>query len=210
MADIFREVDEALREDRVKTVWTRYGRLIMAAAILIVVGTAAWVGWKEWSATRDAQGAAAIEAARADGSVAALSAGVDAAGNADQAALARLYLAAAQIQAGDVAAGVATYRAVADDSGIDPVMRDLARLQAVMHQVDTGDAAQLSTEIAPLAADGSPWRFSAREIQGVLALKQGDVAGARTIFQALSDDAETPAGIRGRAAEVLGSLGEQE
>jgi hypothetical protein len=210
MADIFREVDEALREDRVKTIWTRYSRVIIGVAILIVLGTAAWVGWKQWSAQRDAEGAAAIEAARADGSVAALTAGVDAAGNADQAALARLYLAAAQVQAGDVAAGVATWRAVADDSGVDQVLRDLARLQAVTHEIDTGDAAQLSTEIAPLAADGSPWRFSAREVQGILALKQGDTAGARTIFQALSDDPDTPQGIRGRAAEVLGSLGEQE
>lgn len=210
MADIFREVDEALREDRVKAIWARYGRLIIAVAVLIVLASAAWVVWRNWTQAAEAEGAAAIEMARGSGDPAALAAAVEAAGNADQAALARFYLAAEAAESGDRAAAVSTYRTIATDGSVSGVFRDLARLLAVLHEVDSGDPGQLAAEIEPLAADGAPWRFSAREVQGLLALRRGDEAAARAIFTALAESVEAPPGVRDRAYEVLGGLGEQE
>ncbi|MGK9232459.1 tetratricopeptide repeat protein [Inquilinus limosus] len=208
MTDIFREVDEALREDRVKAIWNRYGRLIVAGAVAIVLGTAAFVGWRSYSQSQaqsqtralvDAQQQAAADPQNA----ASIYAAVAADSSADRAALARLLEARADLDAGKRDEAGKTYEQIAGDSGVNPVVRDLARLYAVTARLDDGDPVALDTELAPLAADGSPWRASARELQGLLALRQGDKAKAREIFEALAKDPASPPGVRSRADQLL-------
>ena len=44
----FREVDEAVRQDRYKELWDRYGLHALVAAALIVAGVAGFKGWTYW------------------------------------------------------------------------------------------------------------------------------------------------------------------
>ena len=208
MTDIFREVDEALREDRVKAIWNRYGTLIIAGAVAIVLGTAAFVGWRSYSQSQaQSQTRALVDAqqqAAADPkSAATIYASVAADSSADRAALARLLEARAALDAGKRDEAGKIYQQIAGDSGVNSVVRDLARLYSVMARLDDGDPAALNGELAPLAADGSPWRASAREMQGLLALRQKDTAKAREIFEALSKDPTSPPGVRSRADQLL-------
>ena len=53
--EFIREVDEELRRDRIAMLWRRYGSVVLAVAVLIVLGTAGKVGWDQW---RHRQGAA--------------------------------------------------------------------------------------------------------------------------------------------------------
>jgi hypothetical protein len=46
MSDIFREVDEDLRRDRLEKIWKRYGAAFVGAVLLIVAGTAGFVAWR--------------------------------------------------------------------------------------------------------------------------------------------------------------------
>ena len=43
-----REVNEELRSDQLRFVWRRFGRLIIGGAVLIVLGTAAYSGYRYW------------------------------------------------------------------------------------------------------------------------------------------------------------------
>ena len=38
----FREVEEELRNERLQSIWTKYGTYLIAAAIALVVGVAVW------------------------------------------------------------------------------------------------------------------------------------------------------------------------
>ena len=60
MADIFHEVDEEVRREQLKKLWERYSVYIIAAAVLIVVGIAAWRGYEYWVAKRAAAAGAAF------------------------------------------------------------------------------------------------------------------------------------------------------
>ena len=42
MSDIFREIEEDLQRDRYKKLWEKYGNLVIAAAVVLVLGTAGW------------------------------------------------------------------------------------------------------------------------------------------------------------------------
>ena len=63
MSDIFQEVDEEVRREQLKKLWDRYGIYVVAAAILVVAGIAAWRGYQWWEAKKAAEAGAAFEMA---------------------------------------------------------------------------------------------------------------------------------------------------
>jgi len=214
MSDIFREVDEEIRQDQVKALWRRFGPLVVTAALVAVVGTAGYVGWQRWQARQATERTAVLldAVAKAEQAVAAPEADpiqavaplVDAAAgmSGDQATLARLRAAAILAAAEKTPEAVALYDTIAAGPEVEPLLRDLAVLLATLHQLDSGDPAQLAQRLAPLTQPGNPWRWSASELAGLLAARQGDTARAHTLFQDLAGDAEAPAGLRARAADL--------
>ena len=63
MADIFREVDEEVRRERLKQLWDRYSTLIVAVAVLIIAGIGGWRGYQWWEAKKAAEAGAVFESA---------------------------------------------------------------------------------------------------------------------------------------------------
>ena len=47
-----REVNEEIRQDRAKALWDRYGPAAIVVAVLVVLATAAWVGYDYWRESR--------------------------------------------------------------------------------------------------------------------------------------------------------------
>ncbi|MEI6558158.1 MAG: hypothetical protein WCO00_07095 [Rhodospirillaceae bacterium] len=210
MADIFQEVEEDLRRDRYERLAKKYGGYVIALLVAIVAATASYVLWKNWHQAR--QQAATLqlaEAVDAAGPTGTLAAGIPAlealAGKAPAGAagLARLFEAGVKARSGDSAGAVALYDALAVDGSLPVLYRDLAALLSVQQQVGAGDAGALSARLAALSAETSPWRFSARELDGLLATRAGDKTRAKTLFQQLADDKDAPAGLRARAAELV-------
>lgn len=214
VADIFREIDEELQQEKAARLWKRYGPYVITLAVLIVLGVGGYRFWLSYDAKQKAAESARYEtAARTladDPAAAAAQFGALAAdGNKGYAALASLQQAAALVEAGDLEAAIITYRKLADDTGAPAVFRDLARLLSVTHRIDSGDPAALSRDISALANTSGPWRPLAREAEALIALKAGDKAKAREILEGLTADAETPAQLRARATELLSAIGSE-
>lgn len=212
MSDIFREVDEEVRKDKFQALWSRYGVYVYIVIGALVLGTAFNVWWRDYREGRRLDDSARYQAAvtllseqqatRAINDLAALA--LDS--STGYAVIARLRAAAARAEEGDLGGAVMAYDSLVQDGDVDDVYRDLARLLAAMHLADGGATDELRDRLAPLLRDDSPWRFSAREIDAVLALRDGRRGEARKILQVLVDDAETPSGVRGRASELLAAL----
>ncbi len=213
MTDIFREVDEDIRKERYGKLWKTYGRYLIAAVALIVLGTVAGVGWTAYQKSvrydRGDRFAAALALAQGGSSGQAAASFAELADDAGGGvgALARLQQAAAHIEAGDTEAAIAAYDILADDGSADRLLRDLARLLAVMHSVDRANTGELTDGLEPLIRDDNAYRYSARELQALVSHRSGDVAGALSQLRALSDDPDAPAGVRQRSAEMITALG---
>jgi hypothetical protein len=214
LSDIIREVDEELRRENWEILWKKYGKFGIAAAVALVLGTAAVVGWREYDrsqrmAAGDAFGAmiAEVENTREPAQAADMLAAYIRSAPDGYATLARLREAKLRADAGDREAAIMLYNTLAVDSAVEPLFRDLAVLYSVRMQVDGGDPTTLNTQLSALAADGKPWRYTARELQAVVALNSGDSATAREIFTGLADDMETPDSLRTRATEMLRAMG---
>lgn len=205
MSDIFREVEEDLRRDRLNRIWQRFGGYIIALAALIVLGTAGWRAYEYWAAKQAAiygdRFSAAVELAgegkHADAADALAALSGESGGS--YALLARFRTAAEKAETGDQAGAVAVLDAVAADSGAPSTLRDLARIRAGYLLVDTASQADIAGRVENLAKAGNPWRHSAREVLGLSAWKAEDSAGAERWFTEIGQDQEAPQGVKGRA-----------
>jgi hypothetical protein len=212
MSDIFREVDEDLRRDRAEHLFKKYGGAMIAAVVLIVAGTGGYSFWRHWQAQKKEEQTAALVTAIAQSAqgpekgVEALAAFAGSA-NPSLAAIAQFNAAALMIRQGKPAEAATVYDGIAGNGYVPAEYRDLATLLAVMQRTDGGDPAQLTAKLQPLTADNSPWRFTARELTAVLAVRAGDTEKARTLFKQLADDQQAPSGVRSRAADLASLYG---
>lgn len=212
MSDIFREIEEDLHRDRYKKLWQKYGNVVIAAAVGLVVATGAWEVWKTQKLHRaEALGqryAEALKLAQAghETEAAAAFAKLAEEAGAGYSALARLQEAALLAKAGNAEGAIAIYDKLAADGSVDQAYRDLATLLAVLHGIDRGDPAALARRLEPLTPAASPWRHSALELSAILAERMGDKARAEQLYAQLADDGTAPADIRARAAEMLAAL----
>ena len=221
VVDIFDEVSEDLRAEKAQQLLKRYGGLLVLAAVMVVVAVAGWQAWR-WRQTQQTNvvAAAFLEAMRN-------SAGSPAADGAtpsrDQAirqfdslaatapegyrTLARLRAAALRATTGDLPGALTLWDQVSADTQADPLLRDVANLMWVQHQVDQGDPSAVEGRLAPLVAAGNPWRPLALEDQALLMMRTGQDAKARDILEQLRADPAAPDGVRGRASGLLTRLG---
>jgi len=211
-----REIDEELRREQLLKLWERYGIYVIAAATLVIVGIGGFnyydhrralaaeaAGARLSMATRESMQSKKAEVQKALEDIAATA-------PAGYAVLARMRLAAAERDAGKTAEAAAAFEAIAKERGIDPLIADYAQLQAAMLRLDGASWTDMQNRLNDLAAESNPWRFSARELLGLAAQKAGKTDEARTQFQRLLSDRNTPPSIGGRARVMLAMLTEAE
>lgn len=212
---LLREIDEDLRHERYAQLWKRYGHVVIALAVMLVVAVAGYEAWKTYQLNRRAEAgerfSSAIALAQTDPDAAA-TVFADLAENGPEGyrILARLREAAILVRQGDIATAEAVYDNLAAETD-DPLYVDLALLlkamAAMKDDVTTAEAASLQEQLAPLTAADRPWRYTAQELSAVLALKAGETNKARDMFTALSTDVQAPEGVRSRAESMLIAIG---
>jgi hypothetical protein len=202
-----REVNEEIRQDQAKAIWDRYGPIAIGLAVLVVLGTAAWVAYDYWDTSR----------ANASGDKFSQALVLANGGKADEALAALKELedngyGAYPLLAdkGDFAGAVAGFDAVAADGSIPVAIRDMARLRAAFLLVDNGSYQDVASRAEPLAADTNPLRHSAREAMALSAWKEGKAADALKLYQQITADEAAPRNSRERAtmmAELIRGSG---
>jgi hypothetical protein len=211
VSDIFREIDEELRRDNLLKLWSRYGRYLIALAVLVLLVAGGIVAWRDHQTTeRRAQStryAAALTLAREGKEAEAAKVfGVVAQEGGGYGTLASFQEAAMLAKSGDRKGAIAIYDQIAERGGLDPAFRDLAALLSVMQGLPEADPQATVERLAPMTAAGNPWRPTALELTAAVRLKSGDKIGALAIYQGLADDLTAPQGLRARAAEMAAAL----
>jgi hypothetical protein len=203
---LFREVDEEVRQDQAKAIWSKYGNLITAVAIGIVLAVAALKGWQYWQLKQsEGAGRVYLEALRlaADGKTDDALAALKAVNHSGYGALARVREATLLAKSGKTDDAVNAFDAIAADASADPTLRDLARVRAGYVLADTLKPDELLTRLGSLDTDTGPWRHSVREIFGLSAWRAGDYPMADRYMNAIVGDPESSAAQRQRATRMI-------
>jgi hypothetical protein len=210
LSDIFREVDEEVRREKLQQLWERHSNLIIALALLVVLAVGGWRGYEWWDAQKAAEAGTAFEAAVALGDAdkhaeaQAAFAKIAATGTSGYRTLAR-FRAAGELAKSDPAAAVKAYDALVADSAIGRTLQDAAAVRGGLILVDTAPLSELTARLEPLTTADRPFRHIARELLALGAYRVGDMAAAQKWFDLIATDTDTPSGMRQRI-EVLMTL----
>lgn len=200
---IFREVDDELRSERMRTLWRRFAPWIIGAAVLIVLLVAANEGWRWWQQSTAARSSdqyyEALDLAGAGDTAAALAAldATVAEGTGAYPVLARFAQAGLLAAEGRADEALAAYDALAA-ADTNPRLRELALVLGATLLVDGGDVDGVRARVGGLIDAGNPMRNAARELLGLAQYRAGDVAGAAATFDEVLADPLASSDLVGR------------
>lgn len=206
---LFREVDEAVRQDQLKKLWDKYGIWLISAAVLIVAAVGGYKAWVYWqgeqakaSGARFVGGLTHIEDGKEDQAEEVFkSLATD--GPKGYRILSRFQLAALHKEEGRPDEALKIYEELASDSGVGEVLQNFAKIQAASLRVDEAPFEEMRERLDALAVTGNPWRHSARELLGLSAYRTGQTETAERYFNVMLSDQQTPARMRQRAQMML-------
>jgi hypothetical protein len=212
VSDIFSEVDEEVRRERLKKLWERYGVLVIAACVLLVAAVAGWRTYEWYQAKKAAEAGAAFEAAvvlaeqgKSKEAVEAFRK-LEAEGTPSYRMLAKLreagQLAQSDLQ-DDRKQAIALYDQLAGDSGLGRTMQDFAAVRAALILLDTASYDDMRARLEPLTAPDRTFRHSARATLALSAWRAKNPTAMQRWTDMILADAETPAGTRGQIQMLL-------
>ncbi len=217
MVDIFYEVSDDLRTERALALARRYGALLLAACLLVILAVGADQFWTWHQGQAAQQAAARYLAVTGPIDASAPPTGDDAAKDATAlsnfaagapagyASLARLRAAAFDEAAAKPAEANAIWIDLARND-VDPLIAGLARLLWAQHNIGAAPDQDVHDELEPLLKANSPFEALAHETQALLDLHAGKTAIARAELTTLLADPAAPAGVRNRAQGLLAQL----
>jgi hypothetical protein len=208
----FREVDEDYRRDQTIKFFRAYGAYFIAGAFVILAIVGGYTIEQRRRGDQAASGGDALmnalvlsDAGNQNGAEKALA---SLAGNGPGAyrVIARLHAAAESVAKNKRDDALADYRGVANDASAPAALRDFARLQLATLSLEKESYDSLARELETYRSGTSEWRFSAKEILGLAAYKDGKKAEAERLFGEIVSDGGAPQGMRQRAEIMLALL----
>lgn len=204
------EVTEEVRRDRLFAMFRRYAPYA-AAAIILLVGGAAWNEYRKASEIAAAQqlGDSIIAALQDHDDPAARVAALQeiAAPTSGGKAVIGFMAAAGKAQMGEHDAAVARLSQIATDGELPDIYRQIATFKLLTLQAETLPAADRRLQFEALAQPGNALRLLAEEQLALIDAAGGDGEAAVTRLQAILDDAEATGPLRERATQLIVALG---
>jgi hypothetical protein len=203
------EVTEEVKRDRLFVLMRRYGWI----GVLVVLGIVGGTAWREYSAaqeTRAAQdfGDSILDALAQDDAAGRASAleGIQTE-NPGANAILKMMVAAETNENGDTANAVAQLQAVANDSALPTIYRQVASYKALVLGADALSAEDRRAGFQALSVPGQPLRLLAEEQLALLEIEAGETDAALTRLDMIAADAEATQGLRRRATQLIVALG---
>ena len=207
MSDIFQEIDEDLRQDKVARLWKAYGKYLVALAVFIILVIASYRFIEHKNEKNREQTSELYELAsetdRSGNKKAAIELFSDEMfdENIGYSIISKLKKAALAKSNNDLEGTEIVLKEIITNEDIPLYLRDLARLKLFASDSDNN-----SSQLEVLIEEEGPWKFLALELKGGIQLEGRNLKEARSIFKELTDDANTPNNLRRRASEILKAL----
>jgi hypothetical protein len=211
VSDIFTEVEEGLRQEKLEGLWKKWRPFVYGGVAALIIGVAVnEFVLKPQAEQRRQERALALEngiRALEDADYAKAEEAFTKIMNEDPklAPLAAHFLAQTKFEGGGDAAAAAELLASVGGTEGGPYER-LALLKSAYFKADTMTLEELEATLGSLVGDESAIGALSRELVAAKAFEAGDAARARTIYNRLRFDAHAPRGLVQRADIALAAI----
>ena len=207
MVDVFGEVDEQLRSERLRTFIQRALPVFIAAMVLSVLIVVAVWGYGQYRTSQSAKasqayGAALETLAKNDEAKAFDQFGVLAKGSGAYAAMALMQQAGIRMDQNKPAEAAQLFDKAAGASK-SAMIADAATLKAAYALLDTAPLAQMVERLTPLTKPERPYHIQALEALAMAKLAAGQTAEAKAGLVQMSNLLDTPDSARQRAQAII-------
>ena len=209
MADIFDEINEELKQDRMSALWARYGKYLIAVAGLVIAVVVFTQTYKQWQVSQNEQAAETFyQAMMGDDAAAAFEVVRDDLTEGYQ-MLADFKIASDKANSGDKQAAEELYLALSKNDDIASLYRDLALLLAAMNVPDSRTADDIIAMLVPLTQGSGPFQGLALEAAAGADVQAGRIEAAMEKLGQIEQLADISAPLRQRSVELKKILGER-
>lgn len=211
MSDIFHEIEEDIRREKLDKLWEKHGSTGMIVAGAVVVGVAGYLWWGEATERRNAALSDEYLAANellasgdADAGLAALEEIIaNRAGG--YVLLASMQKAAKLVADGKTDEAVRAYDAIRSSNKTEDLLGQLAAIKAGWLLVESEDYASMKARLGDIAfaEEEGPWAAAATEVLAYSAVRAKDLEEAEALYLKIRTMPSATMGIVGRSAEML-------
>ena len=210
MSDIFQEVDEELREEKYKSIWSKYKYYIIGFIIILVLGIGFNAFWKQYSlkqvTDRSTRFFYAMEMIEED-KVTAISvleefAKQEKSSSEYNVLIARFKEAAIRRSNKDYSGALDIYEELSENK-ISIFYKDFAILSSAEVLMGLKNIKEAKLVLDQLISSSSDLQYIAKEYIGYIEINEGNISKAKTIFESLAEDATVSPNIKNRSKEIL-------
>ena len=212
MTDVFEEVEEEIRSERLKRLARNWLPILGGVLLVALIAALAWWGWQSFQTSRANAGSIAyqrgLESLQTGNSAGAETAFAEAekAGNGAYKALALQQRAGLAVAANRIPDAIQLFDDAAKASG-DPILHDTAVYKSALLMMDNGATLEtLEAKLEPLTKEGRPMLPFAQEALGMARLQFNKPAEAREVFVLLTLGQDVPDSVRQRAQAAIGMI----
>ena len=217
MSDIFHEIEEDIRRERLDKLWEKHGSTGMIIAGALVIGVASYLWWGEATERRNAalsdEYLAASEVLASGDAEVGLTALDEIIANSagGYVVLASMQKAASLAADGKTEEAIRAYDAIRSSNKTEDLLGQLAAIKAGWLLVESEDFANMKARLGDIAfaeAEG-PWAAAATEVLAYSAVRAENLEEAEALYLKIRTMRSASMGIVGRSAEMLSIIGPQ-
>lgn len=204
MSDIFVEVDEALKQEKLENLWQKYGGLLIGAIIAIILGTAANAGYDAWKTSHDTKQTAIYLSAIENENVTA----ADLIKTSEKVegglkTITEINAASAALKDGNKEEAAKLFAQISADDQADENFRALATYMTIHTSSDMSTEQKLVSLEAIANDPENPWNLYAKlDAALILGEHQNDFTKARKFLQEISETEKAPKTLRQKAQSI--------
>ncbi len=206
---VFREVEEELRRDRMQAFWNKYATLLIGGvtAALVVISAILW--WQSSQISKQqAAGDQFIQALQLSGQDKTQEANkifesLSKNSSKGYELLSTLYLAGNRVQEGQTAEAETLYKKVSNNPTADKILKDYAKLNLALLRVDGASYDETNKALESFIKPNASWRSTAIEVIGLAAFKEQNWDVAQKHFNDIIANKASPASLKRRAQIML-------
>ena len=210
MSDIFQEVDKELREEKYKTIWSKYKYYIIGTLILFIFGVGFNSFWKQYSSNeindRSSRFFAAMELAQEDktSSILMLQEFISKEKKSAEyhVMIAGFAEAAIRRSEKDFSGALKIYDDIGNNN-ISVFYKDFAKLSSSEMLIATKNISEAKIRLEELSSGSSDLKFIAKEYLGYILINDGNLLKAKDIFKSLVEEASVSLNMKNRSKEIL-------